>query len=119
MQVCTYVDSIRLSPSATDRVMNVTFLRYTDGLKVDIPLKPVNSEMNVPIKRGAFFLQVSRFLKCRVETPNIPPFLAVDLANAENKQVIRLNGVSIPPGVTPLMKDPNFCVGTLVGKRLD
>ena len=99
--------------------MNVTFMYYKKGITVNIPLKTVRSDMCVAIKRGAYFLQVSRHLKCRIETPDVPPFLAVDLADAHNKQVIRLSGISFPPGIEPMMTDPNFCVGTVVGKRLD
>jgi len=105
---------------ASDRIMNITFIRYKDGMDVIIPLRPVNGDQSPAIRRGAFFLQVARQLKCSVASPDIPPILEVDLAGAPNKTVVRMDRVRLPPGIVPkLMNDSNFSVGTIVGKRLN
>ena len=105
---------------ATDRIQNLTFMAYEPGVHaVDIPLKVANEDRCVPIRRGAFFLQVSHKIKCKVEEGfEIPPFLEVDLTGAANKEVLRISKVRRPEGVKFLVTDTNWCAGTVVGKRV-
>ena len=98
--------------------MNVNFLVYKRGMTVDVPLRTVNEDQSPAIRRGAFFLQVSRHLKCKALSPDIPAYLEVDLAGAPNKDVVRANRIKIPPSLESLVTDTNFSVGTVVGKRL-
>jgi hypothetical protein len=98
--------------------MNTNFIKYTPGMAVEIPLRTINEDLCVPIKRGAFFLQVSRKLKCQALDPNIPPFLAVDLEGIPNKTIMRHDSIIFPPNVKSLNTDKNFSVGTVVGKRM-
>lgn len=97
--------------------MNVNFILYKEGMKVSIPLITINEDQSPAIRRGAFFLQVTRFLKCKVSSPDIPAALQVNLAGAANKEVVRLNRVEIPDSLELCPLHDNFCVGTVVGKR--
>jgi large subunit ribosomal protein L25 len=105
---------------ASDRIQNLTFLAYEPGTHaVDIPLRVANEDQCVPIRRGAFFLQVSDKIKCTVDPGcEIPPFLEVDLAGCANKEVLRISKVRKPEGVNFLVTDTNWCAGTVVGKRV-
>jgi hypothetical protein len=98
--------------------MNTNFIKFTPGMVVDIPLRTINEDLCVPIKRGAFFLQVTRTIPCKALDPNIPAFLAVDLEGVANKTVMRHQNISIPDNVKSLVTDTNFSVGTVIGKRM-
>ena len=103
----------------SERIMSLNFILYKEGMSVDIPLRTINEDQSPAIRRGAFFLQVSRHLKCTALSPDIPAYLAVDLAGAPNKTVIRMDRVKLPSTVVPLSNNlSNFSIGTIVGKRL-
>ena len=104
---------------AFDSIQNITFMKYKAGHTVAIPLRTVNEDKCIAIRRGAFFLQVNHMIKCRIaEGFEIPKYLEVDLAGADNKEVIRLTKVRKPEGVELLITDSNWCAGTVVGKRV-
>lgn len=96
--------------------MNVSFLRYKEGLEVNIPLRPINEDQSAAIRRGSFFLQVCRKLKVKAWSPDIPSQINVDLAGAVSKQVVRLENLTLPRGLEPVNKDPRFTIGSVIGK---
>jgi hypothetical protein len=98
--------------------MNVNFLHFKNGLTVSIPMVTVNEDQSPAIRRGAFFLHVTKYLKCKALSSDLPAVLNIDLAGAANKEVVRLNRVTIPQSIEPLEVHANFCVGTVVGKRI-
>mmetsp|Transcript_33822 Transcript_33822/g.61852 ORF Transcript_33822/g.61852 Transcript_33822/m.61852 type:complete len:228 (-) Transcript_33822:253-936(-) len=104
---------------ATDRIMNLNFLLFREGLMVDIPVRTINEDQSPGIRRGAFFLQAAWSLRVRALSADIPEFIEVDLSGAVNKEVVRMNRVIIPGTVELPAQDPNFAVGTVVGKRLE
>jgi large subunit ribosomal protein L25 len=98
--------------------MNLNFLRFQEGMEVDIPVRAINEDLSPGIKRGAFFLQVTWSLRVRALSVDIPEFIDVDLNGAVNKEVMRMDRLILPESVECLISDPNFTVGTLIGKRL-
>jgi large subunit ribosomal protein L25 len=98
--------------------MNLNFLAFREGMLVDIPIRVINEDQSPGIRRGAFFLQVSWSLRVRALSADIPEFIEVDLSGASNKEVVRMNRLILPDTIECITTDPNFTVGTVVGKRI-
>jgi len=108
---------LQLHP-VTDEILSVNFMKFKLGMKLDIPLRTVNDELSPAIRRGAFYLAISKTLRCKVLGDNVPPFLQVDLDGAPNKSVLRLEHIHVPESLQVHNPDPNFVAGTIVGKRI-
>ena len=83
-----------------------------------IPFRYVNEEASSALRRGAYVLQVTNYLKVAALSDDIPEELEVDLTGVKAKDVIRLSRVNVPDTLKVLDTDPNFVIGTVVGVRV-
>eukprot|EP00602_Paraphysomonas_sp_CaronLab_P010127 CAMPEP_0185030140 /NCGR_PEP_ID=MMETSP1103-20130426/16926_1 /TAXON_ID=36769 /ORGANISM="Paraphysomonas bandaiensis, Strain Caron Lab Isolate" /LENGTH=202 /DNA_ID=CAMNT_0027565137 /DNA_START=226 /DNA_END=834 /DNA_ORIENTATION=+ len=88
----------------TEQPLNVNFLRYRPGTQIRIPVRFINEDASVDIRRGASVVVIQRFIDvaCNLED-EVPRAITVDLTGARNGDTIKLSGVSLPEGVVPLL----------------
>lgn len=86
--------------AASDYVISVNFLRFTTGRIIQFPLTYVNSEQNIFLKRGAYLKRIVNYVKCTVDTYDVPRALAVSIADGGKDHVFRLLDVVVPDGLT-------------------
>lgn len=86
--------------AASDYVISVNFLRFATGRIIQFPLTYVNSEQNIILKRGAYLKRIVDFVKCAVDTYDVPRALAVSIAEGGKDHVFRLGDVIVPDGLT-------------------
>ncbi|KAJ8600368.1 hypothetical protein CTAYLR_000703 [Chrysophaeum taylorii] len=86
--------------AASDYVVNVNFLRFSRGMVVQFPLKFVDEDSNVVLKRGGYLHREKHFVKCQVHTDDLPPVISFSIGQAPKNHVFRLHDLVLPDGLT-------------------
>ena len=99
----------------------VNFLRYHPHRPLQVPIRFVNQEESVALKRDGYIVPINRHLECLVEDGvDIPESIDVDCAGLQVRQVVRLNKLIIPEGVTiskrVIKRSDDFIAGIVYGK---
>jgi large subunit ribosomal protein L25 len=99
------------------------FIRYHPGRPLKLPIRFINQEESVALKRDGFIVPIQRFVECLVEDGvDIPESIDVDCSGLQVRQVIRLGKLIIPDGVRiserVLKKSVDFIAGIVYGKGL-
>lgn len=97
------------------------FLRYHPQRPLPIPIKFVNQEECVALKRDGFIVPIKRYVECLIEDGvDIPESIDVDCSGLQVRQVVRLNKLIIPEGVTiskrVIKNQKDFIAGIVYGK---
>lgn len=103
-----------------DTIYCANFLRYHAGRPIKIPLVYINKEESNALKREGYIIPVNKHVECLIEDGvPIPEALEVECTGLELKQVIRLDRVIFPDGVTPSRRvnKETFIVGPVAGGR--
>jgi ribosomal protein L25 (general stress protein Ctc) len=103
-----------------DTIYCANFLRYHAGRPIKIPLVYINKEESNALKRDGYIIPVNKHVECLIEDGvPIPEALEVECTGLEMKQVIRLDRVIFPDGVTPSRRvnKETFIVGPVAGGR--
>ena len=83
-----------------EHVVSCSFLRFSRGTLVDIPVRFVDSEKNPYLRRGGYLHRVTTgFIKCHCDTLDIPSYINISVARGGRNHVIRLDDVVLPPGL--------------------
>jgi hypothetical protein len=86
--------------SVSGNPLAINFLIYRPGSEVRIPIKYLNEEDCVDLKRGAFIVPVTRFLSVTIAPGvDIPPSIDIDVTHFTRMKVITLADIVLPPGV--------------------
>lgn len=97
----------------------VNYVRYYPGRTIKIPIRYINEEESPGLKRGGFILPITRHLEVIVENGvPIPESINLDCTDVRIKDVLRMERLIIPEGVT-ISKNVNqkdFLVGPVMGK---
>jgi large subunit ribosomal protein L25 len=99
----------------------VNFLRYHPRRPLLIPIRFINQEESVALKRDGYIVPIKRHLECLIEDgADIPESIDVDCNGLQVRQVVRLNKLIIPEGVTiskrVLKRADDFIAGIVYGK---
>lgn len=99
----------------------VNFLRYHPRRPLQIPIRFVNQEECVALKRDGYIVPIKRHIECLIEDGvDIPESIDVDCAGLHVRQVVRLNKLIIPEGVSiskrVLKRADDFIAGIVYGK---
>lgn len=108
----------RLLPAAvTDAPLSINFLQYKPGVRLRIPLKFINADQSVDIKRGCMLIRVNRFIEC-VCMEEVPGHIVVDCSDAKQDQVIRLKDIKLPSGLVPARRvDGEYVLGIITSGK--
>ena len=80
-------------------VVSCSFLRFSRGTLVDIPLRFLDSEKNTYLRRGGYINRIVGTLKFYVDTFDIPEFIDVSVAEGTRNTVFRAEDVQVPEGL--------------------
>eukprot|EP01038_Epipyxis_sp_PR26KG_P004081 gene4081-5827_t len=92
--------------SLNDMPLSVNFLYFKSGVRLKIPVKYINEDINVDLKRGCFIVRVNLCVECICDGV-VPSFLIVDIGNAKKGDVLRLSSIKLPPSVRPAKSIPS------------
>ena len=99
----------------SDEPIHVDFLRIVKGgkVKLEIPVKFINSENSPGLKRGGVLNIVRRKVELNCPTENIPSELIVDLDGVDIGQSFKISSIKLPENVEPTIRGRDFVVATL------
>lgn len=99
-----------------DFAMHVDFLRIGAGtrLHVEVHVTFINEEDSPGLKRGGVLNIVQHTVDLSCPADAIPDHLTVDLTGKDIGDAIHISSVTLPEGVTPVIKDRDFTIATIV-----
>jgi large subunit ribosomal protein L25 len=99
-----------------DFPIHVDFLRVGAGTKlhVEVHVEFVNEEASPGIKRGGVLNIVKHTVDLSCPADQIPDHLTVDLTGKEVGDSIHISSIELPAGVTPVIRDRDFTIATIV-----
>jgi len=100
----------------SDEPIHIDFIRITKGstLKLEIPVKFINSDKSPGLKKGGVLNIVRRKVELKCPTENIPNEIIVDLDNVEINTSLKISSVKLPEKVVPTITDRDFVIVTVV-----
>ncbi len=104
----------------SDEPIHIDFMRITKGavLKLEIPVKFINSEKSPGLKKGGVLNIVRRKVELKCPTENIPKEIIVDLDNTEINTSLKISSVKLPENVVPTITDRDFVIATVVAPTI-
>jgi large subunit ribosomal protein L25 len=105
------VDPVRDTP------LHVDFQRVgKDGvIRVSIPMHFVNETLSPGLKRGGVLNIVRHDVEVFAPYDKIPRFFEVNLEGLEIGRSIHISAVTMPEGVSPVIKNRDFTIATIAG----
>src|SRR5690625_3919430 len=99
-----------------DEPLHVDFLRVSGDSKISVavPVRFVGEEESVGLRRGGVLNVVRYDVDVECAPAAIPDFIEIDLAEADIGDSLHISSVKLPEGVTPLIRDRDFTIATIV-----
>ena len=99
-----------------DFPIHVDFLRIGAGTKlhVEVHVQFINEEASPGIKRGGVLNIVQHTVDLSCPADAIPDHITVDLTGTEVGDSLHISSVTLPAGVTPVIRDRDFTIATIV-----
>ena len=108
--------AVSLHP-VTDEVEHIDFLSVSDDtiVKVDVPVKILNRERCVGIKRGGALNIVRHAIEMFCKATAIPSSITADILKLNIGESLHIEDVEVPESCTPVAKH-NFTIATITGR---
>jgi len=99
-----------------DFAMHVDFLRVGAGMRlnVEVHVSFINEPASPGLKRGGVLNIVKHTVDLSCPADAIPDEVVVDLTGTDIGDSIHISSVTLPNGVTPVIKDRDFTIATIV-----
>jgi large subunit ribosomal protein L25 len=100
-----------------DLPLHVDFLRVgKDGLiRVGVPVRFINELLSPGLKRGGVLNVVRHDVEVTCPYDQIPAFFEIDLTGLEIGRSIHVSAITMPSGVTTVIKNRDFTIATVAG----
>lgn len=101
----------------TDQIEHVDFIKVEGNteIRVKVPVKFLNAEKSVGIKRGGVLNVVRHDIEFLCKVDSIPGAIEIDVVDKDIGDSIHVNDVVLPSGVRPTIKR-NFTIATIAGR---
>ena len=108
------VRDVQIDP-VTMRPIHADFLRVSKTAKVTVhvTVQFVNEEASPGLKFGGVLNIVRHDVELLCPAMSIPSSLEIDLSGKEVGDSIHISGITLPEGVTPVIKDRDFTIATI------
>lgn len=105
----------------TDLPMHVDLYRIEDNaeIAIDVIVRFRNHDASPGLKRGGVLNVVRHTIKLKVPANNIPEEVVVDLTGTDIGDSIHISSVKLPDGVRPVIRDRDFTIATVAGRKAD
>jgi len=105
---------VQLDP-VTEALIHIDFLRLTadSTVNVDVPVVFRNEEDSPGIKRGGVLNVVRRTVELVCRADAIPTSIEADIGELDIGDSVKINAVSLPEGVRPVIADRDFTIVTV------
>jgi len=111
---------VQLDP-VSGNLVHVDFQRVGAGsrIRVNVPVRFVNEALSPGLKRGGVLNIVRHEVEVTCAADAIPEILEFSLAGLEIGRSLHISAIQLPSGVEPTIKDRDFTVATIGGRKGD
>lgn len=105
----------------SDEPIHIDLYRVEENseIAVDVVVRFKNHEASSGLKRGGALNVVRHTVKLKVKASAIPEEIVIDLTGKEIGDSIHISQVELPPGARPVIRDRDFTIATIVGRKVE
>jgi large subunit ribosomal protein L25 len=112
--------SVQFHP-VTDEPIHIDLYRVEPNaeIAIDVVVRFKNQDQSPGLKRGGVLNVVRHTIKLKCKADQIPEEIVVDLAGTDIGDSIHISAVPLPPGARPVIRDRDFTVVTIAGRKAE
>lgn len=105
----------------SDQPIHIDLYRVEENSEIDIDVVVhfKNHEASPGLKRGGALNIVRHTIKLRCKANKIPEEIVVDLTGKDIGDSIHISQVSLPDGARPVIRDRDFTIATVAGRKAE
>lgn len=105
----------------TDEVIHVDLYRVEENaeIAIDVVVHFKNHEASPGLKRGGALNVVRHTIKLKCKANKIPEEIVIDLTGRDIGESIHISQIALPEGSRPVIRDRDFTVATIVGRKVE
>jgi large subunit ribosomal protein L25 len=105
----------------TDKPLHVDLYRVEENaeIAIDVVVHFKNQEASPGLKRGGALNVVRHTVKLKCKANKIPEEIVVDLTGLDIGDSVHISSVTLPEGARPVIRDRDFTVATIVGRKAE
>ena len=112
--------SIQVLP-VTDKPIHVDLYRVEENaeIAIDVVVHFKNHDASPGLKRGGALNVVRHTIKLKCKANKIPEEIVIDLTGRDIGDSIHISSIQLPDGARPVIRDRDFTVATIVGRKAE
>lgn len=105
----------------TDKPIHVDLYRVEENaeIAIDVVVHFKNQDASPGIKRGGALNIVRHTVRLKVKASKIPEEIVVDLTGLDIGDSVHISDVKLPEGARPVIRDRDFTIATVVGRKAE
>jgi large subunit ribosomal protein L25 len=105
----------------TDKPIHIDLYRVEENavIAIDVVVHFKNHDASPGLKRGGVLNVVRHTIKLKCQANKIPEEIVVDLTGLEIGDSIHISQVALPEGTRPVIRDRDFTVATVAGRKAE
>jgi len=105
----------------TDEPIHIDLYRVEENseITIDVVVHFKNQDASPGLKRGGALNIVRHTINLRVNANTIPEEIVVDLTGKDIGDSIHISQVHLPEGARPVIRDRDFTIATISGRKVD
>ncbi|MEZ5957338.1 MAG: 50S ribosomal protein L25/general stress protein Ctc [Hyphomonadaceae bacterium] len=105
----------------TDKPIHVDLYRVEENaeIAIDVVVHFKNHEASPGLKRGGALNIVRHTVRLKCKANKIPEEIVVDLSGRDIGDSIHISSIALPDGARPVIKDRDFTIATIVGRKVE
>ncbi len=105
----------------SDEPIHIDLYRVEENaeIAIDVVVHFKNQELSPGLKRGGVLNVVRHTVKLKVPANKIPEEIVVDLTGFDIGDAIHISSVKLPDGVRPVIRDRDFTIATVAGRKAE
>ena len=105
----------------SDKPIHVDLYRVEPGaeIAIDVVVHFRNHAESPGLKRGGVLNVVRHTIKLKCQADKIPEEIVVDLTGREIGDSIHISAIKLPEGARPVIRDRDFTVATIAGRKAE
>jgi large subunit ribosomal protein L25 len=105
----------------TDKPIHVDLYRVEENaeIAIDVVVHFKNHEASPGLKRGGVLNVVRHTIKLKCKANKIPEEIVVDLSGLDIGDSIHISAIKLPEGTRPVIRDRDFTVATVAGRKAE
>lgn len=105
----------------TDKPIHIDLYRVEENaeIAIDVVVHFKNHDQSPGLKRGGVLNIVRHTIKLKCKANKIPEEIVVDLAGRDIGDSIHISSIALPDGARPVIRDRDFTVATIAGRKAE